>query len=75
MQQRYLKVHQARLREPTAFEDLLGDAIERAFASGIDTLPALVAYLNRTGPNFPGQGDPWTEQNYQATVARLAAEC
>lgn len=74
MQQRYLTVHQARLREPTSFEDLLGDAIERAFASGIDSLPALVAYLNRTGPNFPGQGE-WTEQNYQATVARLAAEC
>lgn len=73
-QPRYLTVHQTRRREPTAWEDLLGDAIERAFASGITELPALVAHLNRTGPNYPGGGE-WTEQTYQAEIARLAAEC
>lgn len=74
MQERYLKVHQSRRREPTAYEDLLGDAIERGFAAGITDLAALVAHLNRGGPNFPGGGE-WTEQGYQAEIARLAAEC
>lgn len=73
-QQRYLTVHQSRSREPSAWEDLLGDSIERAFASGITELAALVAHLNRTGPNYPGSGE-WTEQSYQAEIARLAAEC
>jgi hypothetical protein len=74
MQERYLIVHQTRRREPTGYEDLLGDSIERAFASGIADLTALVAHLNRTGPGFPG-GGAWTEEGYQAEVARLAAEC
>jgi hypothetical protein len=74
MEQRYLNAHQARRREPTPFEDLLGDSIERAFASGITELGALIAYLNHSGPNFPG-GAQWTEQGYAAELARLAAEC
>ena len=72
--QRYLNTHQTRRREPTSWEDLLGDSIERAFASGITELSALVAHLNRTGPNYPGGGE-WTEQSYRAEIARLAAEC
>lgn len=72
--QRYLTVHQSRKRAPSAWEDLLGDSIERAFASGITELPALVAHLNRSGPNYPG-GGVWTEASYQAEIARLAAEC
>jgi hypothetical protein len=71
---RYLNTHQSRKRVPTAWEDLLGDSIERAFAAGISDLPALVAHLNRTGPNYPGGGD-WTEESYGAEIARLAAEC
>ncbi|MBB3219585.1 recombinase-like helix-turn-helix domain-containing protein [Pseudoduganella umbonata] len=71
---RYLNTHQARNRVPTAWEDLLGDSIERAFAAGIADLPALVAHLNRTGPNYPGGGE-WTEESYRAEIARLAAEC
>ncbi|MES2259821.1 MAG: recombinase-like helix-turn-helix domain-containing protein [Pseudomonadota bacterium] len=74
MQERYLNSHQARRRLPTAYEDLLGDSIERAFAAGICELSALVAHLNRTGPNYPAGGE-WTEQGYQAELARLAAEC
>ncbi len=74
MQELYLKVHQTRRREPTPYEDLLGDTIERGFAAGITELPALVAHLNRQGPNFPGGGE-WTVEGYQAEIARLAAEC
>ncbi|MFZ4288838.1 recombinase-like helix-turn-helix domain-containing protein [Variovorax sp. HJSM1_2] len=68
---RYLEPHQARRREPTTFEDLLGDAIERAFAQGAHTLPELVACLNRTGPSAEN-GEPWTEQSYQDLMARLS---
>ncbi|SNS88835.1 hypothetical protein SAMN06265795_108139 [Noviherbaspirillum humi] len=74
MQDRYLDPHQARSRQPTAYEDLLGDAIERAYAAGIHDLPGLVAQLNRSGPSCPG-GVAWTEENYQAEIARLAADC
>lgn len=68
---RYLEPHQARKRQPTTFEDLLGDAIERAFGAGAQTLPEVVASLNRTGPSNEN-GEDWTEQNFQALMARLA---
>lgn len=67
---RYLEPHQARDREPTAYESLLGDAIERAFAAGVHDLPGLVGCLNATGPNAP-DGAPWTEASYRALMARL----
>ena len=38
--ERYQQPHQARQRPPTSFEDLLGDAIERAFGNGITKLTA-----------------------------------
>lgn len=69
----YLNPHQARRRPPTQYEDLLGDSIERAFASGIHDLSELVAYLNRTGPGCPSNGGIWTEALYQEEIARLAA--
>lgn len=68
--ERYLEPHQARTRLPTMFEDLLGDAIERAFGEGAHTLPELVACLNRTGPASEN-GAAWTEENFQALMARL----
>ena len=67
---RSLEPHQARQRPPTLFEDLLGDAIERAFASGVHTLPELVAHLN-AGSSSCDNGEPWTEQNFKALMARL----
>ena len=70
MTDRYLQPHQACQRPPTQFEDLLGDAIERAFAQGIHDLPGLVAYLNGTGPSADN-GEPWTEASYTALVTRL----
>ena len=72
MTDRYLDPHQARTRTPTTYEDLLGDAIERAFGDGIHDLPGLVAYLNRTGPSAEN-GQPWTESSYCALLARLGA--
>ena len=71
-QERYLEQHQARQRPPTSFEDLLGDAIERAFASGITDVAGVVAYLNETGPSAEN-GQPWTESSWCALMARLGA--
>lgn len=69
-QDRYLEPHQARRRPPTAFEDLLGDAVERAYADGVHDLAGLVACLNRTGPSAEN-GQPWTESSFAALMARL----
>ncbi len=68
---RYLEPHQARQRPPTQYENLLGDAIERAFGQGITALPALVDYLNAFGPRAQN-ADAWTEENFRAEMARLA---
>jgi hypothetical protein len=69
---RYLDPHQARTRAPTPYEDLLGDAIERAFAAGVSELSAMVAHLNATGPSCEN-GQPWTEKSFQELMARLGA--
>ena len=58
---RYLEPHQARQRPATLFEDLLGDAIERAFGEGVQTLPELVAKAKAGKPvsyATPGAGSP-----------------
>ncbi|MBL0420650.1 hypothetical protein JI739_09870 [Ramlibacter sp. AW1] len=68
----YNDTHQTRSAPPTAFESLLGDAIERAYAQGIHDLDGLVAYLNRSGPSAPN-GQDWTPENYQELMARLGA--
>ena len=67
---RYLDPHQARQRSPTPFEDLLGDAIERAFGSGVTELPDLIDRLNATGPSGEN-GEAWTEASFTALMARL----
>lgn len=67
---RYLEPHQARQRPPTLFEELLGDAIERAFGEGAQTLTELVAHINRNGPSNEN-GGLWTEQSFAALMARL----
>ena len=38
----YNETHQTRSAEPTSYEDLLGDAIERAFAQGLHDLDDLI---------------------------------
>lgn len=68
----YLEPHQARTRKPTAYEDLLGDSIERAYAAGLHELDALLGYLNKAGPLGP-DGQPWTPDTFQAEMARLGA--
>lgn len=70
LQERYLDPHQARQRPPTTYEDLLGDAIERAFGAGHWELDALVEYLNKSGPLGPN-GTPWTSDTFQSVMNTL----
>ena len=68
----YNETHQQRSAQPTSYESLLGDSIERAFAQGIQELDALVAYLNSAGPAGPN-GQAWTGELYCQEMARLGA--
>lgn len=70
MTDRYLQPHQAQLRAPTPYEDLLGDTLERAFAQNFHDLPRIVAFLNEVGPG-PQAGESWTEAVLQQELARL----
>jgi hypothetical protein len=67
---RYLDPHQARKRAPTSYEDLLGDAIERAFGQGHWELADLVAQLNKTGPLGPN-GQDWSEASFVNVIKTL----
>ncbi len=71
-QDRYLQAHQARQRPATTYEDLLGDAIERAFGAGAHDLASLVQALNDSGLASPS-GKAWTEDVYRTEIAALAA--
>ncbi len=68
----YNETHQNRKTAPTAYESLLGDNIERAFAAGVHNLDGLVAYLNAADSVGP-DGKPWTAESYCAEMARLGA--
>ena len=68
---RYLQPKQAQYRPPTNYEDLLGDAIERCFASGVHDLAGLVDGLNRQTMTTRA-GAPWTEENYGPEMAALS---
>lgn len=71
MTKQYLEPHQARTREPSRFEDLLGDSIERCYSAKIHDLPAIVAYLNEQGPPSPFGDGEWTEENFRELMADL----
>ncbi len=66
----YQETHQHRSAPPTAYENLLGDSIERAFSQGIHELAALVVYLNTAGPSGP-DGQAWTTASFEREMARL----
>ncbi|MBO9514680.1 MAG: hypothetical protein J7549_11235 [Variovorax sp.] len=68
----YNETFQNREAPPTAYESLLGDAIERAYAQGLHELDALVNYLNQSGPLAP-TGEPWTAGGYVREMTRLGA--
>jgi hypothetical protein len=63
---------QTRAAPPTEYENALGDALERIFAKGVESLPELVHQLNQDGSRDPA-GQPWTEASFQAEMRRLGA--
>ncbi len=68
----YVNPHQARTREPSQYETLLGDAMERAFGQGHWELDQLVGYLNQSGPLAPN-GQMWATESFAAELKRLSA--
>jgi hypothetical protein len=69
----YVNPHQARQREPSQYEILLGDAMERAFGKDQWELDQLVAALNQSGPLAPN-GQLWTAESFAAELKRLALD-
>lgn len=70
----YLEPHQARKSEPTAYENLFGDSLERAFAEDIIELEGLAAYLNEHGPQPQHTNATWTAQSLAAELKRLGSD-
>jgi len=70
--EQYVVVHQTRDREPTEYENLLGDALERIFAGGATELPEVVQGLNELAAPSPS-GQPWTEALFLSEMQRLGA--
>jgi hypothetical protein len=66
----WLEPHQARRRPPTDYENMLGDAIEAAFAAGAWELDALVARLNTDAVRMP-DGREWTTESFKTLMAEL----
>ena len=66
----YLEPRQAQRRPPTDYENLLGDALEAAFAAGAWELEALVARLNADGIRTP-EGRAWTAPELDAILQAL----
>jgi len=67
-----LNPHQARTREPSAYENQLGDAMEKAFAAGAWELDALVAHINSAGVRDMQQR-AWSAESFSAELKRLSA--
>jgi hypothetical protein len=63
-------VWQTRTREPTDYENRLGDALEQVFAGGAGGLAEVVEGLNKLEFADP-DGRAWTEASFQAEMKRL----
>ncbi len=63
---------QTRPAPPSDYENALGDALVACFEEGIDDLAPLVKRLNELAVTTP-DGQAWTEQSFQAVLARLGA--
>jgi len=58
--------------QDTAYEDKLGDALEKLLDEGADDLEALSAGLNALGVTSPS-AQPWTAESLQAELKRLGS--
>jgi hypothetical protein len=66
----YMEPRQTQRRAPTDYENMLGDALEAAFAAGAWELDELVARLNADGIRTP-EGSEWTAQNFESIIDKL----
>lgn len=66
----YIEPRQIGAIPPTDHENMLGDALEAAFADGIHELEPLVARLNERGVPAP-DGGRWTAQSFATELRRL----
>lgn len=70
MTTQYLDSHQSREREPTDYENLLADGIEKAFAANLHDLPSICAQLNADCVPAP-DGKAWTPELFEIEMRRL----
>lgn len=71
-QNQYIVVHQSRDRDPTEYEDLLADSLEKAFGAGIEDVDGIVAALISDAVPSPA-GKPWTSDLVLSELKRLGA--
>ena len=66
----YVNPRQAQPRPPTAYENLVGDALEAAFRDGATSLEQVVARLNADGIRTPA-GGAWSVDNLAGILETL----
>jgi hypothetical protein len=66
----YLNPRQSQERPPSAYENLLGDALEAAFRDGATELAQVIQRLNADGIRTP-QGGAWTAENFAPILESL----
>jgi hypothetical protein len=66
-------IWQTRSAPPSEYENQLGDALEKAFSAGAETLEQVVAQLNEQGM-LTSDGNTWTHETFAAEMSRLAAK-
>lgn len=66
----YLSPHQTRTAEPSEYENLLADALERSFAAGATELDDVVRALQDSAI-FAPNGQTWTAELLASELKRL----
>ena len=65
-------VWQTRAAEPSAYENMLGDALEEVFEAGAESVEQVVDGLNKLAVRM-ADGRDWTVDRFEAEMARLGA--
>ncbi|GAA3672969.1 MULTISPECIES: recombinase-like helix-turn-helix domain-containing protein [Acetobacter] len=68
----YNETWQTRTHEPDPYENMLGDALEAAFARGATTLTEIIPVMIERDIPAP-DGRNWTEHSLADELARLGA--
>ena len=66
----YLEPKQSRDSEPTTYENMLADAIEKVYAEKIRELGPIVQRLNELG-TVDLDGEPWTQESFVEVMRKL----